>query len=108
MSNSPKSLAKLNFKLTPFPGEEVTEFQLKEGIDNDYLFVLLHGWTNKAEKLSSLAQMILDQKQFKKSTILIPELSIKFFSTSKPEIIASDIVWLSCSLCDQFNLYRSN
>jgi len=105
MTNLPKSLDELNFKSIKIHRKEVKEIQLRRGTD-DCLFVLLHGWTHKAERLSSLAQTILEleQERFRQSTILIPELSIGLFSTSKPEIIASDIILEIDDLINEYSL----
>jgi len=103
MTNLPKSLDELNFKSIKIHRKEVKEIQLRRGTD-DCLFVLLHGWTHKAERLSSLAQTILEQERFRQSTILIPELSIGLFSTSKPEIIASDIILEIDNLINEYSL----
>lgn len=104
MSNIPKSLAELNFRSIKIHKKEIEaikEIQLREGSSNYYLFILLHGWTNKAKNLSSLAQTILEQEQFQEATIVIPELPIGLFSISNPEIIARDIVLVIDNLTEK-------
>lgn len=104
MSNIPKSLAELNFRSIKIHQKEIEaikEIQLREGSSNYYLFILLHGWTNKAKNLSSLAQTILEQEQFQEATIVIPELPIGLFSISNPEIIARDIVLVIDNLTEK-------
>jgi pimeloyl-ACP methyl ester carboxylesterase len=68
---------------------------LKEDGTSDQLFILIHGWKHSAEDLIPVGRTILEDSQFQKATVVIPELRIqKFFSTSNIYTLVRDIVFL--------------